>query len=94
MKSNQNKIIETAPANPAQPDPQLSTIPDLTDLFCSFIILFGLLISIKKLWRSLDKLRKQRKCSPKLLFSIVSALVAIWKAIAQIDDELDRDNEE
>jgi hypothetical protein len=48
-----------------------------------------LLNGVKKLWILIDKLRKQGKCSPKLLLQIVGALWAIVKAIAQIKADQD-----
>jgi hypothetical protein len=86
IMQHQENQIQTVEINPVQPDPQPSKITDLTDLFGYFVIVFGLLMGIKKLWRSIDKLRRQRKCSPKLLFSIVSAIWAIVKAISQMND--------
>jgi hypothetical protein len=87
MKSNQKSSIGIVSIDPVQPDCHPSKINDFTDLFGSFFIIFGLLTGIIKLWRSIDKLRKNRKCSPKLLLSIISALWAIVKAILQMNDE-------
>lgn len=86
MKNNQKNIIETAPVDPLQLDPHPNKITDFTDSIGTFMIILGLLMAIKKLWRSIGKLRKQQKCNPKLLFPIFSALWAIWKAIEPMND--------
>jgi hypothetical protein len=83
-QENQIQIIEI---DPVQSDPNPSKNTDLTDLFGSYFIIFGLLMGIEKLWRSIDKLRKQGKFSPKLLLQIVGAIVAIVKAILQMNNE-------
>jgi hypothetical protein len=58
----------------------------------TILVIFALLNGLNKLWMSIDKLRKQGKCSPKLLLQIVGALWAIVKAISQI--KADRDDTE
>jgi hypothetical protein len=91
-QENQIQIIEV---NSVQPDSHPIKNNDLNDLLGSFFIIFGLLMGIEKLWRSIHKLWKQRKFSPKLSLQIVSAIWAIVKAIGQMGgDELDREDEE
>jgi hypothetical protein len=55
----------------------------------TILVIFALLNGLKKLWLSIDKLRKQEKCSPELLLQIVGALWVIVKAIAQIKADQD-----
>jgi hypothetical protein len=86
MKINQKSLAEIISIDPVRPDCHPIKNTDLTDLFGSFFIIFGLLMGVKKLWRSIDLLRKQRKCNPKLLLSILKALWAIVKAISQMNN--------
>jgi hypothetical protein len=90
-QENQIQIIEV---NSVQPDSHPIKNNDLNDIFGSFFIMLGLLVGIKNLWRSIHKLRKQRKFSPKLFLQIVIAIWAIVKAIWRMESsEVDRDED-
>jgi hypothetical protein len=92
---HQENQIQTIEVNSVQTGSHTIKNNDLNDLLGSFFIIFGLLMGIEKLWRSIHKLWKQRKFSPKLSLQIVSAIWAIVKAIGQMGgDELDRKDEE
>jgi hypothetical protein len=86
MTNKQNQSIEITPTAPMYPD--LGRVEHFDPIHSiDIVLLFALLTGIIKLWRSIGKLRKQRKCSPKLLFPIFSALLAILRAILQLNDE-------
>jgi hypothetical protein len=86
MTTEQNKQIESIPADLQYPC--LDKIEHLdTTHSIDILVIFTLLTSLNKLWRSIDLLRKHRKFSPKLVFPIVSALLAIVKAILQMNDK-------
>jgi hypothetical protein len=90
---HQTNQIQTIDVDPVQPDPHSSTIPNLTDSLSLLLIVFGLLNGIKKLWISIDKLKKQRKLDPTLLLQMLGSMVAILKALSQIaTDRIDRDD--
>jgi hypothetical protein len=91
---HQTNQIQTIDVDPVQPYPHSSTIPNLTDSLSLLLIVFGLLNGIKKLWISIDKLKKQRKLDPTLLLQMLGSMVAILKALSQIaTDRIDRDDE-
>ncbi len=85
MTNEQNRSIEIVPVEPNYPDLNHSKHLDST-YSIDIVVLFALLTGIIKLWRSIDTLRKQRKLSSKLLFPIIGAILAIWKAIEQMND--------
>jgi hypothetical protein len=84
MINEQNRSIEIVPVEPNYPNLNHSKHLDSTHSI-DIIVLFALLTGIIKLWRSIDGLRKLRKFSPKVVFPIVSALLAIVKTILQIN---------
>jgi hypothetical protein len=92
---HQENQIQRIDVNSVQPDSHPIKNNDLNDLLGSFFIIFGLLMGIEKLWRSIHKLWKQRKFSPKLSLQIVSAIWAIVKAIGQMgSSDVDQNDEE
>jgi hypothetical protein len=90
--NEQNKSVEGVSTVPVYPE--LDPIKHINSNYSieTILVVFALLNGLKKLWISIDKLRKQGKCSPNLLLQIVGTLWAIVKAIAQI--KADRDDAE
>jgi hypothetical protein len=86
MENEHNRPIEIVPVEPNYPDLNHSKHLDSTHSI-DILVIFTLLTGFNKLWRSIGQLRKKGKLSLKLLFPIFSALLAIWKAIAQMNDE-------
>jgi hypothetical protein len=86
MTTEQSKQIESIPADLQYPC--FDRIEHLNPTHSiDILVIFTLLTGFNKLWRSIEKMRKKGKLSPKLLFPIFSALLAIWKAILQMNDE-------
>jgi hypothetical protein len=86
MNNEQNRSIKIMPTAPMYP--ALDRLEHLNPIHSTDILaVFALLTGIIKLWRSTDELRKLRKFSPKVVFPIVSALLAIVKAILQMNDK-------
>jgi hypothetical protein len=85
MTNEQNRSSEIIPTAPMYPDLDRLEHLDPTHSI-DILALFALLTGINKLRRSIGKLRKQGKCSPELLFPILSALLAIVRAIEQMND--------
>jgi hypothetical protein len=86
MTTEQKKLIESISANLQYPCFDKIEHLDPTHSI-DILVLFTLLTSFNKLWRSIGKLRKQRKFSTKLVFPIFSALWAMVRAILQMNDE-------
>jgi hypothetical protein len=86
MTTEHNQQIESIPADLQYPCFDKIEHLDPTHSI-DILALFAVLTGFNKLWRSIDKLRKQRKCSPQLLFPIFSALLAMVRAILQMNDE-------
>ncbi len=86
MTNEQNRPIEIVPFEPNYPDLNHSKHLDSTHSI-DILALFALLTGINKLWRSIGQLRKKGKLNPKLVFPIFSALLAIVRAILQMNDE-------
>jgi hypothetical protein len=84
MRNEQNKTTEIISTVPVYSDLHQMKHLNSNHLIETILVVFALLNCLKKLWLSIDKLRKQGKCSPKLLLQIVGALWAIVKVIAQI----------
>jgi hypothetical protein len=85
MTNEQNRSIEIVPVEPNYPDLNHSKHLDSTHSI-NILALFALLTGISKLWRLIGKLRKKGKCSSELVFPIFSALLAIVRAILQMND--------
>jgi hypothetical protein len=86
-QKNQIQIVET---NWIYPDLHQMKHFDSTHSIDIFV-LFTLITAFNKLWRLVNKMRKQRKFDPKLLLQAVGAIGAILKAM---NDVLDRDDED
>jgi hypothetical protein len=87
--NEQHQTIECVPTTPTYPD--LHQIEHLNSNYSiDIFILCTLITAFNKLWRLIDKMRKQRKIDLKLLLQAVGAIGAILKAI---HDLLNRDDE-
>jgi hypothetical protein len=85
MTIAQNNRIESIPVHLEYPIVHQIKHIDPTHSI-DILAIFALLTGVSKLWRSIGQLRKKGKLSLKLLFPIFSALLAIWKAIAQMNE--------
>jgi hypothetical protein len=87
---DQNQAIECVPITPTYPD--FHQMEHLNSNYSiDIFILCTSITAFNKLWRLVNKMRKQRKFDPKLLLQAVGAIGAILKAI---NDVLDRDDED
>ncbi len=86
----QNKAIECVLITPTYPDShQMEHLN--SNYSIDIFILCTSITAFNKLWRLVNKMRKQRKFDHKLLLQAVGAIGAILKAI---NDLLDRDDED
>ena len=86
-QENQIQIVET---NWIYPDLHQMKHFDSTHSIETILVVFTLLNGLNKLWVSIDKMRKQRKINPDLLLQTVGAIGVILKAI---NDLLNRDDD-
>lgn len=90
MNNEQTKSIEGVPSAPIYPN--LYQIKHLDPTYpIDIFALFTLITAFNKLWRLIDKMRKQKKFNLDLLLQIVGAIGVILKAI---NDVLNRDDDD
>jgi hypothetical protein len=86
----QNQEIVCVPTTPTYPNrPQMEHLN--SNYSIDIFVLITLITAFNKLWKSIDKMWKQRKFDPKLLLQAVGAIGAMLKAM---NDVLDRDDED
>jgi uncharacterized membrane protein len=91
---HQENQIQTVEINRIYPD--LHQIKHLNSNYSieTILVVFALLNGLNKLWRSIDKIRKDRKIDPTSLLQTVATIGTIIKAISQLlADSIDRDDE-
>jgi hypothetical protein len=82
------------PTNRINPYPHQIKHIDSNHSIETILVVFALLNGLKKLWRSIDKIRKDRKIDPTSLLQTVATIGTIIKAISQlVADSIDRDDE-
>jgi hypothetical protein len=87
MHNEHNQPIEIVPTDRIYPELHHIKHLDSNHSIETIVIIVTLLNSIKNLLKSLDKLRKSGKLDSKLLLQIVGAILAIWEAIAQMNNQ-------
>jgi hypothetical protein len=86
MTTEQSKQIESIPADLQYPC--FDRIEHLNPTHSiDILVIFTLLTGFNKLWRSIEKMRKQGKCDANSLLQAVGAIGIILKAIAQMNDD-------
>jgi hypothetical protein len=87
--NEQNKSVEGVSTVPVYPDLHQMKHLHSNHSIETILVVFALLNGLNKLWISINKMRKQGRCTPNLLLQAVGAIAVILKAI---DDELNRDD--
>jgi hypothetical protein len=86
MAINHEQRIEIIPGDPMYPG--LDRIEHLDPTHSiDILVIFTLLTGFNKLWKSIEKMRKQGKWDANSLLQAVGAIGIILKAIAQMNDE-------
>jgi hypothetical protein len=94
MRTEQNKTNGIISNVPVYPD--LHQIKHLNSNYSieTILVVFALLNGLNKLWRLIDKIRKDRKIDHTSLLQTVATIGTIIKAISQLlADSIDRDDE-
>ncbi len=86
MTIAQNNRIESIPVNLEYPIVHQIKHLDPTHSIETIFIAVMLIDRFKNLWVSIERMRKQGKFDPKVLFQILGVILAILRAIAQMGD--------